>query len=351
MDYTIERKKLESEKSQFKKPITFTEKCQFIENAPEIKFHDHSKNHENFYPEFKEKPNRAEELKQLEKLELTNIKKLGLFQTDEQIKIDIDSLIENGTIAQNQICDENFSPVSATDHKNNPLKWPKTRDEWLGYSNLCLKLVEKLRRNEIRPNWALVKYRSEEEFRVGSFHLYVSIWLVTINQLPCDEIKHRTYTLIHKGVNLFRNQANISRKNALKYRNHGKLCTGITTDYQSLKIKNLLNNDLVQGNNYKICGIRQKTIVNYPMLKSPCRKTKIPFFQKISKRTNLNAKKITAQILEWLETKAVVWLGPANKIESPIRAGLVLAINTKQTPEGEKLKLRVCMDGGPWTIT
>ena len=65
----------------------------------------------------------------------------------------------------------------------------------------------------------------------------------------------------------------------------------------------------------------------------------------------MNAKKITAQILEWLETKAVVWLGPANKIESPIRAGLVLAINTKQTPEGEKLKLRVCMDGGPWTIT
>ena len=87
------------------------------------------------------------------------------------------------------------------------------------------------------------------------------------------------------------------------------------------------------------------------MLISQCGKQKLAFFQNNSKKVNLNADKITEQILEWLETGAISWVGPAAEVESPIRAGLVLATNTKITPEGEKIKFRVCMDGGPWTIT
>ena len=50
-------------------------------------------------------------------------------------------------------------------------------------------------------------------------------------------------------------------------------------------------------------------------------------------------------------TGAIEWLGPANIIESPTSAGLVLATNIKYTHQGEKVKIQVCMVGGPWTTT
>ena len=108
-------------------------------------------NHENFFPAFEETPNRAEQLKKLEKLELEKVKKLGLFQTDEQISADIEKLIKKGIIALQSDIQPNLHSIPATDYKDNPLKTPHTHKEWLEYSNLCLKLVEKLQRNEIKP--------------------------------------------------------------------------------------------------------------------------------------------------------------------------------------------------------
>ena len=191
MSYSITRKLLETEKPPEKIPDDFEGKCKIIERNTKIKFKDHSKNHERPDYTFAETPERAAELQRLEKIEFSKIKKLGLYKTDNEIAEEIKLLIKNNKISRD-IEDTKNPSVRATTYQDIPLKWPFTHDEWLGYSQICLKLVDKLKRNQITPRWDLVKYRAENNFKAGIFHEFTSIWLITINQLPNDKIKQQS---------------------------------------------------------------------------------------------------------------------------------------------------------------
>ena len=74
MNYSVTRKKLETDKNTEIIPTNYVEKCTHIENVPKIKFRDHSKNFERPDYTYEETPDRAAELAKIEKLEFEKIK-------------------------------------------------------------------------------------------------------------------------------------------------------------------------------------------------------------------------------------------------------------------------------------
>ena len=270
-------------------------------------------------------------------------------KTFQEVKKDVEISIQRGEFHKRNGENDIYGDVTATDLHNNKKSWPKSHSEWLAYSHLALKHFNNIMEGKQIPTWQLVRYRSEEEFKAGIYSAFPQIWMIMINALKDDRIKQIAYKLVYNGVSVFENQATVSTWNKQKYRNKHWLCSGKTLNTVNLAVFNKLGPTNRNGFSYRIAGTKYSIFSNYPMetVQIKGKWIKKPFYQQNSEKVMLNPDAVTESLRDWNKTGAIEYVGKAEEVESPIRAGTVLAINIKP----EKVKLRVCFDGGPWTIT
>ena len=278
-------------------------------------------------------------------------KEMGRFKpkSQEQINLEMTEMVRNG-VFKNPVEASEFADVRATDMYNNELIWPHTHGEWMAYSHTALKLIPKLLRGEITPRWNLCKFRNENEFKAGIYSAFAPIWKIVINELNDEKTRQMAYKIIHSGVCVFDNQQFVSPLNAVEYRNSHFLCTQKTTNFQNLKKMSMMASRDKNKVSFREGGIKYRAQQYYPVEVEYInnRKFKIkPFYQDNSAKTLLCPDEITEQLKEWTKTGAIEYVGPAKDVESPIRAGMVMAINIKP----DKIKLRLCFDGSAWSQT
>jgi len=242
-----------------------------------------------------------------------------------------------------------FSDVPATTIDDKPLKWPLKHTEWLTFSYRCLTNFEKVLTGKITPTWDLVRYRSEKHFKAGSYSAFAPIWLIIINKLADDKTKQLAYKLIHQGLTVFDNQAAISIKNKLPYRASTQLATTKTINPYYMWLHSQLPEDMKMGNSFVLSGTKYNIYSHYPteVSQENTEEGKIwkkkPFYQANSSKTTLCPDEITQSIEDWIETGAVQYVGRDKEVESPIRAGVVMALNIKP----DKIKTRITIGAQP----
>ena len=278
-------------------------------------------------------------------------KEMGRFKpkTQQEINLEMDKRVKNGEF-QTPPNSSEYADIHATDIYDKPHVWPYTHDEWMQYSHTVLKLIPKLLQGAITPRWDLVKFRSEKEFKAGIYSAFAPIWKMVINELNDEQTQQIAYKIIHSGVCVFDNQQYVSPWNAVEYRNSNFLCTQKTTNFQNLKKHSMMASRDKHKASYTEGGMKYKINQYYPVEVEYLTKRKFrikPFYQENSKKTLLCPEEITTQLKEWIVTGAIEYVGPAQEVESPIRAGMVMAINIKP----DKIKLRLCFDGSAWSQT
>lgn len=310
------------------------------------KYNNFEKNVDSFYEEGEAR--KAERLKREEK-ELQDSLFLHHPKTEDQIQREVAALVKTKRLHQRNKENDIYGEIQATDIYNNKKSWPKSHKEWLAYSHLALKHFQNIMEGKQIPTWQLVRFRAEDEFKAGIYSAFPSIWMIMINALAEDRIKQLAYKLIFEGVSIFENQATVSMSQKQLYRRKHLLCSGKTLNITNLRVYNKLNATDRNGYTFKLAGTKYSIFSNYPMeaMKKGKEWEKKPFFQSNSKKVLLSPDAVTESLVEWNKTGAIEYVGKAEEIESPIRAATVLAINIKP----EKIKLRVCFDGGPWSIT
>ena len=86
MEHSVSTKRLADASPLEEIPTDFGKKCKYIEKIPKIKFKDHSKNWCSKEYNYEETYLRSIELSKIQKIETSKIKKLGLYQSDTEIK-------------------------------------------------------------------------------------------------------------------------------------------------------------------------------------------------------------------------------------------------------------------------
>ena len=89
------------------------------------------------------------------------------------------------------------------------LDWPLKHSEWLEYSFCLLDMFELTTKGYITPKWEYINFRSSKHFKGGVFSYYTPVWLILINKMKNDKLKHLAYKQVHTGLSAFDNQANI----------------------------------------------------------------------------------------------------------------------------------------------
>ena len=301
------------------------------------------------HKKYEEGLKRKEERKKLEQKQLEQLKGMKKEKTENQIEKDVLRGIEEGKFHRRNKNNDIFGNVTATDLHDKVKRWPYTHEEWMAYAHLALKHFNNILENKQIPTWELVRYRSENEFKAGIYSAFAPIWMIMINALEDDKIKQIAYRLIFHGVSIFENQATVPVQNRQTYRGKYELCTGRTLNMVHLAVYNKLGEEDRKGHSFRLAGTKYSIFSDYPMeaVKEKGKWIRKPFFQPNSKKVLLSPDDVTESLKDWNKTGAIEYVGPAKEVESPIRAGTVLAINIKP----EKIKLRVCFDGEPWSIT
>ena len=269
--------------------------------------------------------------------------------TAEQVSKDVQQLVDSGFLGEVKWEHTPYAPVQAVDFKNRRLQWPRTHNDWKAYGFRALRLVREIHEGRRKPTWGLVCYRDETQFRAGTYSAYHEIWLSSICHIPSERYRYILYKLVRDGASLFDNQANVSIKNRRRFRGKTQLATMSTIHPKNRLIWSEMEPGERTMGGFKICGKQHRIKVNFPcqVIKREGNLTKAPYWQENNPALLDNGDFVTQQIKEWIQCNSVQYVGPAETVQSPIRSGIVLAINQKK----DKLKLRLCTDGGAWSST
>ena len=191
---------------------------------------------------------------------------MGRFQpqTWEEICTTMKHKADSGKLKSNNSCSP-YAPVKATTIHGKELQWPHQHQEWMAYSHQALKTFELVLHDKITPRWEYVRYRDETNFKAGTYSAYIPIWLILVNMLPDDKTKQLAYRLVFHGASVFDNQADISIRNSLPYRDKYQLCTKKTLNTLNFNIFNKLHPDDRHGNTFKLGGTKYSIYSYYPV--------------------------------------------------------------------------------------
>lgn len=241
-------------------------------------------------------------------------------------------------------------PVLAEDYLGNS-KGLLTIVDWKNECIKIAKMAQEVLDGTREPKWSDLTYRSEKDFRAGSFSNYIENWPIFINHLETDKLKSLAYKIITSGLNISDNQDKIEIKDRIKFRNKTWLCTTTkeNDEYESL-IKKGCKTIVAKDLEYIQIGTNlypRKT--HYHVEAKRLGKTgkfkKQKFFQPNQIRILDNPQEMQDQINKWCKQGVLRHLGPENRVESDVRTSLVLAYHEV------KQVYRICYDGGPSKVT
>ena len=238
---------------------------------------------------YPEAPKRDEALVEYEELQLENAMVHFKPKSKATIAKEMKTLLENGKLTPPEKFGTNSS-VLATTINDRPLKWPYHHKQWLKYSYYALETADAIHEGKTKPHWQLVKYRSENDFKAGIYSQFVPIWTILINKLSDEKIKHIAYKLIHGGVSVFDNQAQISIRHKVPYRNKVNLCSQTTVHPKNLWTLNNINQDQKFGKSYVISDTKHTTKCHYPAAVKKDEGgnlVKHPFYEENSEKTSV----------------------------------------------------------------
>ena len=256
--------------------------------------------------------------------------------------------IKNKSIHKKTIDNTPLSNIRSIDFYgkiNNDIITPRN---WNYYSHKLITEFEDVLNNSIKPKWQNLWFRHEEDFRAGSFGLYPDIWLIFINCLPDDKNKYIAYNHIVNGISILDNQNNIEMRHAKPYHRANEkfmICTQKVVHEANIKLYEKM---AIKGNNQlEIAGWRIKKHGYFPVVvkKKDGSLVKKPLVQPNSKYLLENPQEITGQIVKWIRSGAMEYVGPCNITRSPMRNSLVLVYNENSD------KFRTCFDGGALKLT
>ena len=227
-------------------------------------------------------------------------------------------------------------------------KYPFTHEEWLEYSNKLLIEFDEIWRDEKIPIWENLNFRSENNFRAGIWGGFCQIWLIFINCLPSEKSKFIAYKHITDGICIFDNQAHIPEKSAKQFKRNRKIYHLATSSFKNEHYANWHRKLLNDSKKYiDIAGHKLSLTSHYPIkvTKINGQLTKLPFLQENSNHLLDNIKVINDQLISWIKTGAVEFLGDMRSVKSKLRTSLVLVYNVTND------KFRTCFDGGSFKTT
>jgi len=223
--------------------------------------------------------------------------------------------------------------------------------ERIEYGFNCLDYLEQFKKGKLKPDWDLLRFRAEKEFRAGSFNSMVPVWFLISNQLR-PEVRSEIYHTIHKGINLFDNLRAVPEKDPVKYKNFtfftekrenpdtDLICLEPATKGKNLRI--LSENPLVtarETNKSKSGDYTYYRKVNVPVVR------KNGEIQPLCVR---NPKTITSyhsvvmkQIRKWIKCGSLEWIPQSLNPKPLLVSSMVIA--PKAGPE----LYRICYNGGP----
>ena len=112
---------------------------------------------------------------------------------------------------------------------------PLRYSEWLAYAYALLDNFHELLKDGESFKWADLYFRSEDDFYSGSYSHFSPISLLLARKLQSDQVAHRSYQVIHSGVDIYENIHPIHFRHKRKFRNHGQDhyqdCTNIKLGY------------------------------------------------------------------------------------------------------------------------
>ena len=128
-------------------------------------------------------------------------------------------------------------PVKAVNFKgslvlddNHRISGPYCYDEWLHYSWNCWdsfhefqsKSAEFTDQNQ-HELWSNLRFRHTGDFVAGNYNFYSPITMLMARMFPTDDGRHGAYANVHSGVDLWQNLKPIDVKEAVKFRQNGKI--------------------------------------------------------------------------------------------------------------------------------
>jgi hypothetical protein len=265
----------------------------------------------------------------------------------EKLDQKIYELVKNGKIHEKRHENTPRTDISPETIYGDKLEWPKTHKQWLEYSYDLLDMFDLCKNGFIKPNWDILIYRSETEFKSGIFSEFSPIWLILINQMDNDKIKHLAYKMVYTGISAFDNQGPIPANQPKSFRDKNLLSTKLKTNKLNSHMHTMMG--LHENEEVIICDIEHPRQVYYPV-ESIKRNNgswfQKPFFQPNGVKCLENAEWITNQMVEWIETGAVELVGHQSKVKDTL---LLAAVVLAHKPGSNKY--RACFDGGSWKTT
>jgi hypothetical protein len=239
----------------------------------------------------------------------------------------------------------NIRAINFFDNINDDILTPQ---QWNEYSHKLLAEFDDVLNDKVIPNWNKLWFRHEGDFKAGSFGLYPDIWMIFINCLPNDKTKYIAYNHIVKGICILDNQNQIDIRNAKPYHRAKEkfmICTKKIPHEENLKLLEKMN---IRGDTQlEIAGWEIKKHGYYPVRvrKQEGSLVRKPFLQPNAKFLLENPEEITKQVIKWISSGALEYVGPCNITRSPLRTSLVLVYNENSD------KFRTCFDGGSLKLT
>ena len=228
----------------------------------------------------------------------------------------------------------------------------KTLEEWQSISADLISKCQQVLDGTLIPTWDMLTYRSEKDFRAGSFSSNIGVWPIFINALETEKLKGLAYKIITSGLSVSDNQANISPENRIRFRKQLFLCTGqkVNQEYEYLIKKGVPTAVAQNGKEYIIIGgNKYPRKCHYVMEAKRIGKTgkfsRKKFYQKNQKRILEHPEEMQKQIEKWCDQGVLKHLGHEDEIDSDLRTSLVLAYHEV------KKAFRICYDGGPSKVT
>ena len=172
--------------------------------------------------------NISEVLKQIEKtLPKRKVKKDTKIEplTFKELDKKVQDSVKAGKIHEKRPENKPDSDVPACTITGEKLDWPLKHLEWLEYSFELLDIFDFTIKGYITPKWEYINYRSSTHFKGGVFSHYTPVWLILINKMKNDKLKHLAYKQVHSGISAFDNQANINPDQPRNFRKNTLLST------------------------------------------------------------------------------------------------------------------------------
>ncbi|CAG5101436.1 Oidioi.mRNA.OKI2018_I69.YSR.g17087.t1.cds [Oikopleura dioica] len=210
--------------------------------------------------------------------------------------------------------------------------------QWKQYSVEALQTFQRVIDGDVEPDWNLVRFRSEKDFKCGTFADNVDLWLIFINYLP-EKLRPEAYHDIHQGISLFQNLMHVPVKKAKRYKNFKVASYYKTNPDNELKMKSRMKGE----DRYRVGKFHYTRQIHYPVFADGDNFGK-PLVIKNSKGTNKHIGVIANQIKKWMESAALEYRPPEAK------HSILMMANWVVVPKQGEEQWRTCYNGGPLKV-